>query len=216
MPRLNGIEACKMWRQIEGGRSHFPIIGVTADATAETEQRCLDAGMDMRITKPVDAKLLLRSIAQLCGSAELPSKLSSPDPLNVVVPIIANSGSEVCAIDPAQFDYLRSIGDEQFLNEMIQGFFEDVGNSIKTMCQSVDDCDVQQFRFSAHAFKSAANNIGATTLGMICAKLEHITEGEFQTHRQSELRRVETELARVESALRDQNTSSPVNAAAVN
>ena len=51
MPRLNGIDACSMWRQIEGGRQHLPIIGVTADATSETELRCQNAGMDLRNTK---------------------------------------------------------------------------------------------------------------------------------------------------------------------
>jgi two-component system, sensor histidine kinase RpfC len=202
MPRLNGIDACSMWRQIEGGRSHLPIIGVTADATAETEQACLNAGMDLRITKPVDAKKLLAIIDAHCADdPEMGASLPA-DPLNIVVPLHQSDSGLVPAIDTAQLSYLHSIGDQSFVSAMIDSFFEDVSETNISIEQAVRDSDVKQFRFCAHAYKSSANNIGASTLAAICAKYERVTEGDFSQNKEYYFSEITKELTRVESELR--------------
>jgi two-component system, sensor histidine kinase RpfC len=182
MPRLDGITACKMWRQIEGGRQHLPIVGVTADATIETEERCLNAGMDLRLTKPVNAQLLLATIDSFCEGNDQHISLPSPveDPLQKVVSLTAaiDRDSDV-AIDPAQIDYLLSIGDQNFVDEMIDSFFHDAAETLETLDLSVQNQDLNQFRFAAHAMKSCSNNIGAAVLAALCARLEKITEADF-------------------------------------
>ncbi len=204
MPRLNGIDACKMWRQIEGARSHLPIVGVTADATSETEARCLAAGMDLRLTKPINSGLLLSTIEKCCfGDAteiELPGSVE--DPLQIVVPLQGKrptDGNE--AIDPEHMDYLRSIGDDSFVASMIEGFLEDVAECRITLTKSVEERDPALFRFSAHAFKSSANNIGAKQLAALCAKLEKVTEADFESQRVDYKHRIENELERATLAL---------------
>ncbi len=201
MPRLNGIDACHMWRQIEGGRSHIPIIGVTADATAETEQGCLNAGMDIRVTKPVDAKKLLALIEHYCSANDDTPTLGDMDPLGVVVPLSKMPETSHLVIDPAQLAYLYSIGDDVFVSGMIEGFFDDIQETRPTIQQSVAANDVQLFRFCAHAYKSSANNIGATTLAAICGKFEKITEGDFTENGVFYLSKIEEELTRAEDAL---------------
>ncbi|MBY0422624.1 MAG: response regulator, partial [Parvularculaceae bacterium] len=65
MPDMDGAEACRRIRDIErakGGRT--PIIGVTAHAMKEDRQRCLDAGMDDHLPKPVKADLLRDALAR--------------------------------------------------------------------------------------------------------------------------------------------------------
>ena len=116
MPRLGGIECCKMWRQIEGARAHIPIIGLTADSTEETEKRCLDAGMDLRLTKPVEAGPLLETIARLTKSeAALELADAEHDPFGTVSRIDDSAAPEKpVSIDPSQLNYLRSIGDGEF------------------------------------------------------------------------------------------------------
>jgi two-component system sensor histidine kinase RpfC len=182
MPRMNGIDACRMWRQIEGGRNHIPILGVTADATDETEERCLAAGMDLRLTKPVNGKILLNTIEHYCSGSDdaitLPPR--EDDPLAIVVPLKGSDRKPPTkAIDLAQIDYLRSIGDDRFVNDMIDGFKTDVDESMVGLRNSVENSDPAQFRFAAHAIKSCSNNVGAATLAGICAKLEKVTEQEF-------------------------------------
>lgn len=205
MPRLNGIDACSMWRQIEGGRSHIPIIGVTADATLETEKACLNAGMDMRITKPVNAKKLLATIDRYCDrTTPLTPKISN-DPFHVVVPIGKKADdAQTSAIDPAQIAYLYSIGNEAFVQNMLDGFFEDITEIEAKVKIAVAQKDVAAFRFCAHAFKSSANNIGATMLSTICDKYEKVTEGEFIMEGKSYLEKIVTELDRVKIVLHEQ------------
>jgi two-component system sensor histidine kinase RpfC len=203
MPRLNGIDACTMWRQIEGGRQHLPIIGVTADATPETEQRCKNAGMDLRLTKPVDAKLLLSTIDRLCGG-ELEQSVSeshAPDPLNVVVPMSRTGPPASPVIDQTQFEYLMSIGDDAFVRGMVEGFFQDADETLDPLRNAVNQGKVQDFRFFAHAIKSSSNNMGAKTLAELCGHLEKITEADFDEHRFVYLDKIEIELTKVIAAL---------------
>ncbi len=216
MPRLNGIDACAMWRQIEGGRQHLPIIGVTADATAETELKCKNAGMDLRLTKPVDAKLLLATIEQFCsgetGTAPIMAKPSS-DPLNVVVPFSGASPVTPDAIDQSQIDYLMSIGDSRFVESMVEGFFEDVEQIREPLRLAVQNGDVREFRFYAHAFKGSGNNMGAKQLAALCGKLEKVTEPDFAKHRHAYLEKIECELARAIEALKTLHVSNYSDAA---
>lgn len=205
MPRLNGIDTCAMWRQIEGGRNHLPIIGVTADATTETEIKCRNAGMDMRITKPVDAHMLLNTIEKYCGGendAQLVPPTLPIDPLNKVVSISGETPSAVAPIDDNQIRYLRSIGDQAFVNTMIEGFVEDVEQTLDPLRKAVADGDVSEFRFCAHAFKSSGNNMGAGSLSRLCSQLEKISEADFLEHRFIYLQKMEQEAAMAVDALK--------------
>jgi two-component system, sensor histidine kinase RpfC len=209
MPRLNGLDACSMWRQIEGGRQHLPIIGVTADATSETEQKCRNVGMDLRITKPVDAKLLLATIEQYCGSTAIAEEALSQaldDPDGVVVPFVGVRDQGDHVLDTVQIDYLKSIGDQSFFESMIEGFFEDVEQTIEPLRLSVQDNAVADFRFCAHALKSSGNNMGAKRLASLCSRMESVTEGDFDEHRDAYLKKVESELTAVMAALKSGET----------
>lgn len=202
MPRLNGIDACKLWRQIEGGRQHLPIIGVTADATSETEIRCLDAGMDLRLTKPINAKLLLETIEALsCANAPAEPMTIIDDPLNKVVAFLpaAERNQTSPALDLAHIEYLRSIGDANFVASMFEGFDEDAADSLHLMQDAVNSGNPEKFRFAAHAFKSSATNIGATRMAALGAKLEKITEADFDANGRDYLVNIEGELQRIAS-----------------
>jgi len=66
MPEMDGVEATRTFRQMEqAGGAHVPIVALTADHGPENRQRCLDAGMDGYILKPIDMKALRYLIEQL-------------------------------------------------------------------------------------------------------------------------------------------------------
>ncbi|MCR5258724.1 MAG: response regulator [Desulfovibrio sp.] len=66
MPHMDGIAATKTIRAMKrSDAGTVPIIALTADAFAEDAQRCIDAGMDAHMAKPIDVKLLLRKLAEL-------------------------------------------------------------------------------------------------------------------------------------------------------
>ncbi len=63
MPRMNGFEATGAIRENERARGgHIPIVAMTAHALKEDEERCLDAGMDAYVSKPIDFKVCLQVI----------------------------------------------------------------------------------------------------------------------------------------------------------
>ncbi len=203
MPIMGGIECCKMWRQIEGPRRHVPIIGLTADSTAETEKKCLDAGMDLRLTKPIEATDLLAVIAsQTANQLYRTERRFEPDPLGIVSSIEdRKSGAEPAAVDPAQLDYLLSIGDEAFVQSIIEAYLEDTGEILAAFRKSIDDGSIDDFRFHAHAFKSGAANIGANLLVELCSKLEVISEPEFRDRGFDYLAKIERQVEDIRNCL---------------
>jgi two-component system sensor histidine kinase RpfC len=205
MPRLNGIDACKIWRERENGTSHLPIIGVTADATLETEKKCLDAGMDLRITKPVQAQLLLSEIESYCGNVAAGQKLHVGRLIRIDVESVRASRDALTtleAIDRNQIQYLHSIGDQAFVNTMIEGFLEDVEQTLEPMREAVKVGNVSEFRFCAHAFKSSGHNMGAAALTRLCAQLEKISEADFSEHGKHYLDQMEHHIASAVTALK--------------
>lgn len=202
MPNIGGIECCKLWRQIEGPRNHVPIIGLTADSTPETEQKCLDAGMDLRLTKPIEAGVLLDTVAEQTGNFLEPDTAQAisknDDPFNVVRSIGGKMTDQPePPIDGVQMDYLKSIGDETFIQSIISAYVEDTVEIMTAFEQSVEQMNVDDFRFQAHAFKSGANNIGAKKLSKMCAHLEVITEAEFLEKRLNYLEEMKIEVNRI-------------------
>ena len=66
MPRMDGLEATRLLRLAER-EQHTPVVALTANATTEDRRRCLEAGMDDFITKPIDRKQLDRVLASIAG-----------------------------------------------------------------------------------------------------------------------------------------------------
>ena len=210
MPIMGGVECCQLWRQIEGPRQHIPIIGLTADSTEETEKKCLDAGMDLRMTKPIEAQELIEVIASQTANLDgQPDETVASDPLGVVSNLDGKKHLlELPAIDQTQLDYLLSIGDEAFVQSIIETYLEDASAILIAFKKSVDEESVEDFRFHAHAFKSGAANVGATYLVETCAKLEVISEPEFKSRRFAYLAKVEQLVADIRNCLDRSSTEN--------
>jgi two-component system sensor histidine kinase RpfC len=68
MPEMDGLDATRAWRERESSGQHVPIVALTANATTEDQQQCLDAGMDGFLTKPINAQRLFVTIAEHTSS----------------------------------------------------------------------------------------------------------------------------------------------------
>ena len=69
MPNLDGLEATKIIREREDSFSHIPIIALTAHVMKGDKERCLKAGMDDYLPKPINPKILSERVCQLLKSS---------------------------------------------------------------------------------------------------------------------------------------------------
>jgi signal transduction histidine kinase/DNA-binding NarL/FixJ family response regulator len=88
MPVMNGIDATKAIRADEGSQRHTPIVALTANASVQDSERCLAAGMDAYVAKPINEPLLLATIDRLTASAAV----EPPRPAVAVLDTVALDG----------------------------------------------------------------------------------------------------------------------------
>ena len=160
MPGMNGLEATRLFRMSMPASPRLPILALTADATAETQRKCLEAGMDGCITKPITPARLIATINDLIGADPGPAQDRG-------VTSIADHPrfpGTISALDPAVVAELRTLGGAAFVAELLEGFIADAHTLIDRMESAVDAQDMTGFRFELHALCSGAANIGAAML----------------------------------------------------
>jgi signal transduction histidine kinase/CheY-like chemotaxis protein len=100
MPVLDGYAATRQWREneaAEGGARHLPIVAMTANAMAGDRQKCLDAGMDDYLAKPVTRAELERCLHRWCKPRETPAAGSSEVERNGTHSSAASAGASAQA-----------------------------------------------------------------------------------------------------------------------
>ncbi len=112
MPVMGGIDATRLIRQREPAGRHTPIIAMTANAMSEDRVRCLEAGMDDYLSKPIDIRILHQLIDHCCdrGMAPLPSQ-RLVDPGSAIQAALA-------AMDPEILFAIRDVVRAQLLEDM--------------------------------------------------------------------------------------------------
>jgi signal transduction histidine kinase/CheY-like chemotaxis protein/HPt (histidine-containing phosphotransfer) domain-containing protein len=181
MPEMDGFEltAAVRAREAERGLPRLPIVALTADALPGTEQKCLDAGMDGYLTKPIDSKKLTATLERFLPAAAALRR--RPEAKAAAAPKAAEP-----AVDPAIFERER-------LAEMFGGwtgdaktFFNDFLGGVPAMIAKVDaalaDADAPAAREAAHAIKGAARSMGAVRLGQLASDLQDVLDaGDLDT-----------------------------------
>ena len=163
MPGESGIETVKLFRFTEmGDRRRLPIIALTADATPETREACLDAGMDEYITKPVDAGRLLEVLdAHITADRVQPVTVSAAQPA-------ALPGEHASASDQLEAGALEMLLDLDpsggFLREVAEEFVRDAGILATDISAAGRDGESERASDLLHALKSAAGYAGAARI----------------------------------------------------
>jgi two-component system sensor histidine kinase RpfC len=208
MPGMNGIEVVKHYRVASLGLPRLPIIGLTADGTAQTRQRCLDAGMDACLTKPVEPAKLIATIDSVVAAsvaadaASLPARVAAQHPS--VAEIKAHPRFRVAAtvvVDPKMIRGLLDLGGKEFLNEVIRDYLAESAQGYARLQAAAAASDVLGFRAQAHAMRSSAANLGAVELCRLCQPWETISADDLARSGASHLRRLQAECDRVEATL---------------
>ncbi len=165
MPEMDGFEATRIIREMEGEGKHTPIVAMTAHAMKGDRERCLKAGMDDYISKPIEPKEMFSAIEKWIKPTEkkegtLPvNKSKKGDPTNDIPLEMENTLK--------RFD-----GDKEFFNELMLEFLDTVPNQLQILNEAVKQGDAKLIERVAHGIKGAAGNLGAKNLADSALKLE--------------------------------------------
>ena len=168
-----------------------PIIAMTAHAMQGYRERCLKADMDDYITKPMKRKELLAMVDKWSQGID--------DCRLMIDDCITPRGNQE---SKAPMDFPRAIeefeGDEEFLLEVMEGFFENVTSQIGIIRQAIPEGDAEVVRREAHSIKGGAANLTADELSKIAFELENIgTSGVLEQSIET-LERLEQAFSRLE------------------
>jgi CheY-like chemotaxis protein len=161
MPVMSGLEATAAIRQRERATGqHVRIVAMTAHAMSDDRDRCLAAGMDGYLSKPIDPALLF-AVVEALSDGEHPSTAG------------ASAG-------PATFDEdalrRRLSGDDQLMTELIRVFLTDLPVRLAAIESAMARRDAEALRAAAHALKGAAASLSADRLFEAARLLEEIAD----------------------------------------
>jgi len=159
MPEMGGFEATAAIRARErGGQSHLPIIAMTAHAMKGDRERCLDAGMDEYLTKPLDPRQLCLVVEEM-AVARAPAARSG-------------NGGWLSAVPTQVLD--RVGGDRELLAEISRLFVDDAPRHLERIRAALDARDGESLRRAAHGLKGAAANFDADGVVSAARALEEM------------------------------------------
>jgi two-component system sensor histidine kinase RpfC len=185
MPTLNGLDATKHYRASALDLSHLPIIGLTADATERMKQRCLEAGMDACVTKPIETRRLLSILEQFIGKTDAPALGPYDEPS---ADLLSTSRDGNDSLNETRLRELETLGGTNFLREILSTLMNDVETLTIDLQRAQGQDDLYLFRDVAHSMRSCAANLGAESLRREAERLEYLPAEKFARHNAAELR----------------------------
>jgi HPt (histidine-containing phosphotransfer) domain-containing protein len=193
MPEMDGYQATTRLRSDRRFAS-LPIIAMTAHATIEERQRCLSAGMNDHIAKPIDPSNLIETVAQYYKRAQpAPSESgASADTAQRESETVDLSSIGGLDVD----DGLSRVGGNRKLYlKLLRQFVEQQGPTVEQITAAQAAADTATAERLAHSLKGVAGNIGATQVQVAAALLEKLI------HDRAPAKDLEDAKARVASVL---------------
>ncbi|MBT4019030.1 MAG: transporter substrate-binding domain-containing protein [Alphaproteobacteria bacterium] len=164
MPVMDGIEATRRIRAMEGIEGTIPIIAVTAAATQREVETCLEAGMNDVVTKPIDPRLLDIALKRISLSDEhVPDQDVLTDDTH---------SADAAVLDLGVIDALNKDYGEDSAAEFFDMFREIAPEAISGFQAAVVAGDVGQMTHFSHDLKSSAANVGLMRLSGLCRDIE--------------------------------------------
>ena len=203
MPDMDGYQATDAIRNLEAElaeKPRIPIIAMTAHALQGYKEKCLAAGMDDFITKPLKRKDLLAMVYKWSPSdaAHQSALLFHGDAKDDAAPA---NGEDAFSQADSPMDYDLALeeygGDKDFLLKVLNGFLANTGGQVKKIHRALKDNDTETIMREAHSIKGGAANLIAEDLLSAAHKLEQAAIVGALHDGEAMLERVIAELKRV-------------------
>ena len=202
MPVMDGYQATRALREREGANRHIVVIGMTAYAMAGDREKCIEAGMDDYLSKPVmikDLKVMLErwSFVVKGNSHQRGNKSESQISIDP-------------ASDPVDWTYLQeiSMADLDFQLELVKGFVKDGQGFLAEAKQALAAKDWVTLANKAHQIKGASASVAVQSMSEIAVNLHHVVEAnnlegasELVTQLEQILKRIEASVNMKELAI---------------
>jgi two-component system sensor histidine kinase RpfC len=193
MPELGGLDAARAYRFMDPEAIHVPIIMLSADVTSEAMKECEDAGVDAFLPKPVEARRLLDTIANLIAKRASASEVANSE-----------AAEAQLVVNPAVLAELALISSgSTFMPELINGFVQDGEALLRQMDAAVAAEQYETLRDLVHAMKGSAVTLGAELLCKTCAGVNGQTTSELQAGGPRILKLVREQFQQVRASLLD-------------
>lgn len=194
MPVMDGYEATRKIRSLNGDMSKIPIFAMTAVDNPNDIRRCLDVGMNDYLIKPLNLAILRKKLKDL--------PVGNPGQFRV------SNSQKTSRIDTESFQNLENaIGNK--VGEIIDAFFADTPNYIDQIDNALNKQDWSQLHATAHSLKGSSRNLGANMFASICREIEELSQEEDISDSQISQRIVDLreEYIQVERCLNEKSTS---------
>jgi CheY-like chemotaxis protein len=189
MPEMDGLEATATIRAAERqSGAHIPIIAMTAHAMKGDRERCLEAGMDRYIAKPIRARQLFDAIGELVGTSG-----------------VSDTGVDPALPEGEQVDWneaMRAVkGDRHLLNVVVDAVLEESPGLLTRIRRSIAAGDAPGLRLAAHTLKGSIRYFGQSRAFELAYRLEEMGRDATLDGAEQTLAALEGETARLRSIL---------------
>ena len=171
MPEMDGLTATRKIRESEREtQKHLPIIAMTAHAMKGDRERCIEAGMDGYVSKPISSKEVAEAIASILrvqgeSTPVIGLEVKPPDSTLPTAPrIVWNMGETL----------ERLGGDEKLFHEVIEIFLDDVPKHLASLGRAVAAGDAEAVEEAAHILKGELGYLGISEVSQMARALEEI------------------------------------------
>lgn len=201
MPVMDGFQATAEIRALpDPAKACLPIIAITAHTLKGDTERCLAAGMDAYIGKPIQAESLIDLVEFLGEPGDSGGGHSRPTEEE-----IAPSGSAGGSLPRAAFDLEEAVGrcfgKFDFFLDMVDGFFEEADRMVGSMREALWAGKTDRVRDDAHRLKNTIIYLGAHPATAAITAVEEAARGERTGALAAALAGLEAQLDRLKAAL---------------